>query len=58
MKKRLETITPVYQNGEIYDAPDLQIVLLGLKKQGYDVHVSSVDAKRLRLTCNKPKTAL
>jgi hypothetical protein len=55
MKKKLEVSPPLYQNGEIYDAPDLQIVLLGLKRQGYDIHVSSVDATRLRLTCNKTK---
>ena len=55
MKKSLEPTKLLYQNGEIYDAPDMQIALLNLKKQGYDVHVSSVDATRLQLICNKTK---
>lgn len=58
MKKKSEKIAPLYQNGEIYDALDMQPVLPSLKKQGYDVHVSSIDAKRLQVTCNKTKESL
>ncbi|MDQ2835140.1 MAG: hypothetical protein M3Y50_15635 [Acidobacteriota bacterium] len=55
MKKTINKVAPLYQNGELYDAPDMQLALLSLKQQGYDVHVSSTDARRLQVTCNKTK---
>jgi hypothetical protein len=53
MRKKSEKIAPLYQNGEIYDALDMQLVMLTLNKHGYDIHVSSVDARRLQVTCKK-----
>jgi hypothetical protein len=41
------------QNGEIYDIYDFQLALLDLKKAGFDLHVSSVGARRLQVTCKK-----
>jgi hypothetical protein len=44
---------PVRQNGEIYDAIDLQLALLDLNKRGFALHVTAVDAHRLQVTCKK-----
>lgn len=52
-QKHKNKIEPVRQNGEIYDASDLNLALLDLNKHGFDLQVSTVDANRLLLTCKK-----
>lgn len=48
--------TGVRQGGEIYDIFDLQLALMDLKKLGFDLHVSTIDARALQITCNKTQT--
>jgi len=49
-KKRNHTAR---QEGYIYNIEDLQLTLLDLNDQGYDLHVSTDDSMRLQVTCKK-----
>ena len=55
LQTRKNTTKPIRQNCEIYDAADLKLALLDLNKHGFDLHVSSLDAKRLLVTCKKTR---
>ncbi len=49
--KQNRTVTR--QGGAIYDALDLRLALLDLNKLGFDLEITTKDAKRLQVTCKK-----